>query len=172
MQVPPRTLKIILLNRAGHDEGVCATPVEEPAEVSRSRGLWGDMEFVGELAVAQQRLAACRDLVARRLAVLEALAVAPGEQVLEAGCGSGLLLRDIGASVGEQGLAVGIDVSPAQLTTARSYCKDTAQVQARVEDIRAVAAADEVFDATVCVQVLEYVPDVETAASPLCISAR
>lgn len=47
------------------------------------------MEYVGELAVVQQRLAACRDLVARRLAVLEALAVAPGEQVLEAGAGPG-----------------------------------------------------------------------------------
>jgi hypothetical protein len=72
-----------------------------------------------------------------------------------------LLLRDIGAAVGEQGLAVGIDVSPDQLTAARSYCKDMTHVQARVEDIRAVAAADEVFDATVYVQVLEYVPDVE-----------
>ncbi|HZD15440.1 MAG TPA: methyltransferase domain-containing protein [Pseudonocardiaceae bacterium] len=123
------------------------------------------MEFVGELAVVQQRLAACRDLVARRLAVLETLAVAPGEQVLEAGCGSGLLLREIGAAVGEQGLAIGIDVSPDQLTAARSHCKDMTQVQVRVEDMRAVAAADELFDATVYVQVLEYVPDVETAVA-------
>jgi ubiquinone/menaquinone biosynthesis C-methylase UbiE len=123
------------------------------------------MEFVGELAVVQQRLAACRDLVARRLAVLEALAVAPGEQVLEAGCGSGLLLREIGAAVGEQGLAIGIDVSPDQLTAARSHCVDMTQVQVRVEDMRAVAAADERFDATVYVQVLEYVPDVETAVA-------
>jgi cyclopropane fatty-acyl-phospholipid synthase-like methyltransferase len=90
---------------------------------------------VGELAVVQQRLAACRDLVARRLAVLEALAVAPGEQVLEAGCGSGLLLREIGAAVGEQGLAIGIDVSPDQLTAARSHCKDMTQVQVRVEGV-------------------------------------
>jgi hypothetical protein len=44
----------------------CATLVGEPTEVSRSTGLWSDMEFVGELAVVQQRLAACRDLVARR----------------------------------------------------------------------------------------------------------
>jgi arsenite methyltransferase len=85
--------------------------------------------------------------------------------VLEAGCGSGLLLREIGAAVGEQGLAIGIDVSPDQLTAARSHCKDMTQVQVRVEDMRAVAAADELFDATVSVQVLEYVPDVETAVA-------
>jgi transposase len=60
------------------------------------------MEFVGEWAVVQQRLAACRDLVARRLAVLEALAVAPGKQVLEAGCAAGY--RALVAWVGTLGM--------------------------------------------------------------------
>jgi ubiquinone/menaquinone biosynthesis C-methylase UbiE len=54
-----------------------------------------------------------------------------------------LLLREIGAAVGEQGPAIGIDVSPDQLTAARSHCKDMTQVQVRAEDMRAVAAADE-----------------------------
>jgi hypothetical protein len=37
--------------------------------------------------------------------------------------------------VGEQGLAIGIDVSPDQLTAARSHCKDMTQVQVRVEGV-------------------------------------
>jgi arsenite methyltransferase len=121
------------------------------------------VDFVDELAVVQQRLAASRDMVARRLAVLDALAAAPGEQVLEVGCGAGLLLREIGAAVGERGRAVGIDVSNDQIGVARAYCDDMGQVEARLEDLRAVAACDGLFDATVSVQVLEYVPHVETA---------
>lgn len=125
------------------------------------------VDFVGELAVIQQRLAASRDLVARRLAVLDALAAAPGEHMLEAGCGVGLLLREIGAAVGERGRAVGIDVSNDQVGVARAYCADLAQVQARVEDLRAVAASEGPFDATVSVQVLEYVPDVDSALAKI-----
>ncbi len=64
------------------------------------------MEFTGEIAEIQQRLAA------RRHAVLQELAPRRGERVVEVGCGAGLLLRDIGLALGPHGLAAGVDISP------------------------------------------------------------
>ena len=54
------------------------------------------MEFTGEIARLQQRLAECQELSLRRYAVVEQLAPRRGERVLEIGCGAGLLLREIG----------------------------------------------------------------------------
>ena len=47
------------------------------------------MQFTGDMAVIQQRLAQCSDMVARRTAVLDALQTMPGWRALEVGCGGG-----------------------------------------------------------------------------------
>jgi NADH:ubiquinone oxidoreductase subunit F (NADH-binding) len=44
------------------------------------------MEFTGEIATIQQRLAACHEMAARRHAVLQELAPRRGERVVEVGC--------------------------------------------------------------------------------------
>ncbi len=45
------------------------------------------MEFTGEIAEIQQRLAASHEMAVRRNAVLQELAPRRGERVLEVGCG-------------------------------------------------------------------------------------
>lgn len=47
-----------------------------------------------------------------------ALALGPGERVLDVACGTGAFTRDFGRVVGEAGLAVGIDVSETMLARA------------------------------------------------------
>jgi ubiquinone/menaquinone biosynthesis C-methylase UbiE len=76
------------------------------------------MDYSGDLALIQQRLAQSDDMAARRVVVLDALQAAPGERILEVGCGSGLCLRPIGVAVGEAGRAVGLDLSQDQIEAA------------------------------------------------------
>lgn len=125
------------------------------------------MEFVGEIARIQQRLALTQELAARRAAVLETLSPRRGERVLEVGCGAGLLLREIGLAVGPHGLAAGVDISPDQIAVAERECEGVPAVIPKATDIRALDYPDEVFDAAVAVQVVEYVDEVEAALAEL-----
>ena len=125
------------------------------------------MEFTGEIAQIQQRLAATRALDERRKAVLDALAPHRGARVLEVGCGAGLLLREIGLAVGPHGLAAGVDISPDQIWAATRACEEVPAVQPEIGDMRALRWQDDVFDAAVAVQTLEYVEEAEAALAEL-----
>jgi SAM-dependent methyltransferase len=125
------------------------------------------MEFTGEIATIQQRLAACQEMAARRHAVLQELNPRRGERVIEVGCGAGLLLRDIGLALGPHGLAAGVDVSPDQIAAAERECGGVPAVKPMVCDIRGLDYPDSVFDAAVAVQVVEYIADAEGALAEL-----
>jgi arsenite methyltransferase len=121
------------------------------------------MDYSGDIATIQQQLARCQDMVARRVAVLDALGAGPGEAVLEVGCGGGLYLREIAVAVGASGGALGVDLSDDQVAAARRHCEGLAQVRAEVGDVLALPSGDGVHDAVLSVQVLEYVGDVDAA---------
>ncbi|MHA1529100.1 MAG: methyltransferase domain-containing protein [Alphaproteobacteria bacterium] len=125
------------------------------------------MEFTGEIAEIQQRLAASHEMAARRHAVLQELAPRRGERVIEVGCGAGLLLRDIGLALGPHGLAAGLDVSPDQIAAAVHQCAGVPAVKPMAGDIRALDYPDSVFDAAVAVQVVEYIEDAPGALAEL-----
>jgi ubiquinone/menaquinone biosynthesis C-methylase UbiE len=121
------------------------------------------LDFTGDIATVQQQLAASHDLVVRRVAALEALGAAPGERILELGCGAGHCLREIGITVGPAGRALGIDLSEDQVRAAEARCADVAAVEVRVGNLLAVEEPDGQFDATLSIQVLEYVENVDAA---------
>lgn len=125
------------------------------------------MEFTGEIAEIQQRLAATQEMAVRRAAVMEALTPRRGERVLEVGCGAGLLLRDIGLAVGPHGLAAGIDLSPDQIAAARTTAEGVPAVKTEVADVTALPWPDDAFDAAVAVQVIEYVEDAPAALAEI-----
>jgi SAM-dependent methyltransferase len=133
----------------------------------RGFSITGHMDFTGEIATIQQRLAACHEMAARRHAVLQELAPRRGERVIEVGCGAGLLLREIGLALGPHGLAAGVDVSPDQIDAATRECTGVPAVKPMVCDIRALDYPDGVFDAAVAVQVVEYIGDAEGALAEL-----
>ena len=125
------------------------------------------VDYSGDLALIQQELARCVDLVARRVAVLEALDPAPGDHVVELGCGAGLCLREIGVAVGTTGSVLGLDVSADQVVAAREHCRDLTNVRVEVGDLLAMPVDDGAIDAVVSVQVLEYVNAIDAAMTEI-----
>ena len=51
------------------------------------------------------------EIIRQRSRTMDALALQAGEQVLDAGCGTGLLLEQMAQSVGDNGRVVGVDYS-------------------------------------------------------------
>ncbi len=103
------------------------------------------------------------DIVAQRVAIRTALALTPGERVLDVGCGPGLLCAEMAETVGAGGSVVGVDTADSMLRIAERNRNGMAQMSVRPAEATALPADDATFDALVCTQVLEYVPDVASA---------
>ena len=73
-----------------------------------------DQRIVDQLEVMYRT----RDVLRRRRLVREALACAPGERVIDVGCGPGFYAAELLEQVGPQGCVVGVDPSPPMLAAA------------------------------------------------------
>ena len=96
------------------------------------------------------------------LIVREALSRSRPARVLDAGCGPGALtpfLREAGTSE-----IVGVDAAPEMVDEARLRWPEERWLQA---DVRALPFPGDRFDASVCLGVLEFVPDAEGALREL-----
>ncbi len=107
------------------------------------------------------------DIVRQRLAVLSTLALQLGESVLDAGCGTGLLLEMLAESVGEGGIAQGVDYSNDMLAVARDRCGDLPQVSLTQGSVEQLDFDHQSFDAVACTQVFLYVDGLKKALSEL-----
>jgi len=88
--------------------------------------------------------------------------IRPGERVLEVGCGSGVVLRDVAARVGPGGRAVGVDPSRWLLDAARHLLRGhplRRRIALRAGDGARLPFPDGRFDATLAVTVLLHVAD-------------
>ncbi|HUH36923.1 MAG TPA: class I SAM-dependent methyltransferase [Spongiibacteraceae bacterium] len=92
------------------------------------------------------------------------LALRPGDRVLDLGCGEGRHV--IGAYATADVTAIGVDLSLRDLRTARDRFRDFAepdnprkQFGLAVTDGLALPFADASFDAVICSEVLEHIPD-------------
>jgi arsenite methyltransferase len=116
-----------------------------------------DLEAMYELGDARRR---------RRLA-RAALAAAPGERILDVGCGPGFYCAELLDEVGESGWVTGIDSSPTMVALAARRCAGHDNVDLLEGEALALPVPDESFDAALAVQVIEYVTDVEKALAEL-----
>jgi SAM-dependent methyltransferase len=107
------------------------------------------------------------DAARRRRIVREALGAAPGERILDVGCGPGFYCAELAEEVGPSGKVVGIDSSPAMLELAARRCAGHERVELRSGDAVTLPVDDASFDAALCVQVLEYVPDPTVALAKM-----
>jgi arsenite methyltransferase len=107
------------------------------------------------------------DAVRRRRLVRTALAAQPGERVLDVGCGPGFFCAELLDEVGPEGSVVGVDNSPQMLALAAARCEGAGNIEFREADATSVPVDDASFDAALCVQVLEYVPDVAAGLAEL-----
>lgn len=88
--------------------------------------------------------------------------VTPGATVLEVGCGTGVVLRDLAAAVGPRGRAVGVDPSRLLLGAAARILRGhplRRRIALRVASGARLPFAANRFDATLAVTVLLHVPD-------------
>ena len=90
------------------------------------------------------------------------LGVAPGQRVLDVGCGSGAVTRTLARQVAPSGQATGVDASPAVLKVARELAAAAGVgngVEFKQGDCRSLPFADASFDAVVAATTLSHVPD-------------
>jgi arsenite methyltransferase len=105
------------------------------------------------------------DAERRRAIVRSALGAAPGERVLDVGCGPGFYCAELLEDVGDLGSVVGLDGSAAMLALAARRCGD--RVELREADATSLPVEDASFDAVLSIQVQEYVPDVAASLGEL-----
>ena len=107
------------------------------------------------------------EIINQRMQTLQAMALRAGERVLDAGCGTGLLLQGMVSAVGETGQIVGIDFSNDMLDVARERFASNSSVTLQQGSVTELPLDSESFDAASCTQTLLYVDDVEKAISEL-----
>jgi len=96
---------------------------------------------------------------------LQLLSVTPGEVVLEIGFGTGYSLKEIANSVGENGRAYGIDITPQMLEITRKRLRKvglTDRVEIYEGDAKSMPYQDNKFDAVYMASTLELfdTPDI------------
>jgi SAM-dependent methyltransferase len=88
--------------------------------------------------------------------------VRPGHEVLEVGCGSGVVVRDLAAMVGARGRVVGVDRSRATVVAARLLARTHPQrsrITLRIADGARLPFRDGRFDVALAITVMLHVPD-------------
>jgi ubiquinone/menaquinone biosynthesis C-methylase UbiE len=79
------------------------------------------MQDVHDMAAALEERAQALDQLQVNEALVEALAPVAGEHILEVGCGSGVLCRQVAPGVAPGGKITGVDISPEFLMLAQDY---------------------------------------------------
>jgi arsenite methyltransferase len=120
------------------------------------------IEFDAEAARNVERVYRTDDVVAQRRVTLDALALEPGEHVLDIGSGPGLLAASMAEAVGPDGRVSGVDPSESmrEMASARPA---PVPMEFVAGDATALPFADASFDAAVSTQVYEYVADMPAA---------
>jgi SAM-dependent methyltransferase len=139
------------------------------------QSLWRDTAGIDaararELAGRLELRAKSLDEIEARAAYLDLLGVKAGERVLDIGCGSGVVTRDIARRVGPAGRAVGIDPSPQFLAVARELAQAAGlggQVEFREGSALHLPFPDGSFDVAVVVTVLSHTPGGENAIAEM-----
>ena len=127
----------------------------------------GQFEFGEDLGKQLEALYEIGDARRRRRLVRAALGAAPGERVLDVGCGPGFYCAELVEEVGAEGSVLGLDASPQMLALAARRCAGHENVEFKEADATALGVEPGSFDAALCVQVLEYMPDVAAVLAEL-----
>jgi ubiquinone/menaquinone biosynthesis C-methylase UbiE len=120
-----------------------------------------ELERARELSARLERRGHSDDEIAARNTYLDLIAVMPGERVLDVGCGSGVVTRELARRVGPAGLAIGVDPSPAMVSIARELADQDGVgqwIDLRVGDARALPFADAEFDVVIAATALSHFP--------------
>lgn len=99
--------------------------------------------------------------------LLDLLDIAPGQTVLDAGCGPGTDLPALAERVGERGTVIGVDRDPDMLARARERTEGLGAVDIREGDVHALPVAPGSVDRAKTDRVLMHVADPAAALAEL-----
>ncbi|MGB8212601.1 MAG: methyltransferase domain-containing protein [Anaerolineales bacterium] len=85
---------------------------------------------IADMASALEERGRAPDQLEVNAALLRVLAPVAGDRLLEAGCGSGLLCRQVAPAIAPGGRITGLDISPELLHIARNYASQAGLVDA------------------------------------------
>lgn len=103
----------------------------------------------------------------RQLAAL----LSPGMAVLDVGCGTGAITKDIARAVGPDGAVVGVDRDRGLLERARAHCAALSNL--RFEEADATQLAYEArFDVVTAARTVQWIADLDTAIVRMARAAR
>lgn len=119
---------------------------------------------------ALDRMAASPEVQRVRQRADEALAPRGGQNLLDAGCGVGEVVRDLATLVAPGGTVTGVDLSAAAVAVARERAAarpDLTGIRYGVADISALPFADGSFDGVRSERVLQHLTDPDRAVAEL-----
>lgn len=127
----------------------------------------GSVSFDSANAQRVDRQYSAPPLVEQRRRTLDAMALQPGETVLDIGCGPGYLTLDIARQVGARGRVVAVDTSEPMLDIARARCAGEDRIAFRLADAAALPCEDAGIDVAAAVQVYLFVSDLDAVMREL-----
>lgn len=126
------------------------------------------LEFDEQTRLRLEKLYASEDVQRRRMLVTQALAAAPGERLLDVGCGPGFYVTELAKTVGgSSGHVTGVDSSETMLAAAARRTAGRQNVTLLAGEATDLPVADGSFDAALSVQVYEYVEDISAALAEM-----
>jgi ubiquinone/menaquinone biosynthesis C-methylase UbiE len=119
------------------------------------------MEFTEPVVLELESQRRSATAVAKRDRVMELLQPAPGERILDIGCGGGAFCREVAPLVVPGGSVIGIDNAQAAVDVAvrLSVLEDRSLLTFTQADGHDLPFADASFDAAICISVLGFCQD-------------
>ena len=141
----------------------------EPAQLERTP--FADLDamppdMLAMLVAALEGMSRHPEIRRVRQTAWDALRPAPGQCLLDAGCGAGDVARDLAAAVAPGGEVVALDYSAATLAAARRR-HDGGAIRYLTGNVSALDLPDDSFDGVWCERVLQHVDDADAAIGEL-----
>jgi ubiquinone/menaquinone biosynthesis C-methylase UbiE len=83
----------------------------------------------------------------------------PNDTVVDVGCGTGAATRYAAERLGSGGKVIGTDVNAAMLSVAKSIASDGASIEWTETNAMSLSLDDDMADAVLCAQSLQFMPD-------------
>jgi ubiquinone/menaquinone biosynthesis C-methylase UbiE len=119
-----------------------------------------NLEFDDEASRLVEEFNASAGATARRARIIEALALKPGDRVLDVGSGPGHQAFDMSSIVGATGRIDGVDPAESAIEISRRRCSELGNVSFQFGEASKLPFNDATFDAVMSSQVFEYLDDV------------